>query len=1230
MAPKKVVAQPAKPKVEVPQSGLMVESCTLPLWDDAENDKEQWGDLSAGHVDPTQQFADPEMPNPPVQAFLTVPGLDWRRPGAVFSPFKPVVFRPVTAGNPYEYVPPASLAGGDAGQQAEDDDDDTPQPQSRSEMIALYRAMKVFRAVGSDDDHGSTRRGQNVAAANKRRDRALAPTPFFMRAFNSALMVINQAHDLLPAGSYAWELIHPQAQGTHIPLYNPNGKYAVKLHFAGAWRRIVIDDRLPTDAFGQCILTVTENKEIWPALLAKAMLKALGPQHESLLFTAPAFAVQTLLAGWAPQHVNPKREEALAFRLVRDGVERMRAHREHVAQIDATIAAATAPGGGAAPAAPPSLSSAPTTPSAGIGRPSGAVMVATCNDTTTANPPSGLVEEHATAAGLYCSQCFYVLDMKPFQNTNLVRLCSPSAAWKGNYGYDNATWTSEVEEALGFSAAKDRNPTDLLRKWNDFWMPWDSFVKFFTTLTALRDTMSKDCSAFRQLTYMSDPPPASAEPVVPAAKGKDKSVSASAAASVIIDTAPRTVTRWVCFNFDTPTNVQFCVTGLPLIRDKDRRPSQQPTPQPSDSNRDSTASAMLAKDAWMNGHAVTTVSVHSYNWRSSDPFAPVLQFRASDGLTNLKTLRVGAGQRAFRVTATDIYNGTITSIMAPSEFSMGDQKEICRDVLGVHTITDAGVFHDHAPNVPTIWFKRFLSAKQPSTTHFILSTLPKGTDLAQYRHVPAEAPAGKGAKPEKTAKPPAKGGKGGPDPAAEASVHELIDDGPHDRPITDFVRLHVIDLDTGAITRDTLGKVMNYPLNPNKAGYMVIARATTPEAYGKGYWRLLCTADKPVDAFEPRAFDEVLVRQGAYQQNDQDTLFRYTVTTGEAATTTVQLVLSDTGRNVPVKLAYYHNDKLIEQKEGNGGAVIEHATLVPSDKAAPNVYAVHCTVDKVFIAQWAGKRREQVVAAFRADTADQLRRLTRRRDEVAALLRSDPTAKIPPMDDAGSSDPSKALHVDSLGFTLSFHSSSTKVDVKEDATVNEAANAIKQQWSRKDDGSAPPPAAKGAKPAKGQPVDESATRFAKAKESRDKFLANRHGVFVPYVNAAGKTILSADQDDNGHRLAAPSPPQPLEIRERLHLGFTADGGSLHGGLDLSKVAEQRTPPRAVAKADAKAELERLQAEVLPAIREERRSAVAAMNEIAQAFMADLKPERPTTEPAPDDDKKKAVGKGGKK
>lgn len=1203
MAPKKAAATPAKAKVEIPSCGLTVESCTLPVWDDAENDKEQWGDLTAAHVDPASQYVDADTPSPPVAAFVGVAGLDWRRPGGVFSPFKPVVVRPVVSGNPYEYVPPTG-AGTEA--TATDDDDDSPQPQSRSEMVALYRALKPLRSGGADDEAAPGRRGQAASTTSKRRDRAVAPTPFFMRAFNSALMVLNQSQALVPAGSYAWELIHPQGPG-HLPTYNPAGKYAVKLYFAGQFRRVLIDDRLPTDGFGQCILTVTESKEIWPALLAKAMLKVLGPKHEGLLFTNPGFTVQTLLCGWAPQYMNPKQDEALTYRVIREGVTQMRAHQEQLAQMDASVvaAAAAAGGGAAAPTSPPSV---PSTPSGGA-RPKGAVLVATCNDTSTTAATSSVVEQHATAAGLHCGQAFAVMDMRPFQNTSLVRLCSPGAAWKGNYGYDSATWTGEVEESIGFVPARDRSQADLQRRWNDFWIPWDSFVKFFSSVATFKDAMAKDCAVFKQITHATDPPMPPAD-AAPPAKGK----AAAAAAPPPADNKPRVVTRWVCFNFDAPTNVHLAISGTPVRPD--------PAPKSGTATPEASVSAAPVDP---NADLVTAVAVSSYDWQRADPFTPVLALKTLNGLTNSKVLRVGAGQRAFRIVVRDIYNGMSVSVMAPSEFSMGDQKDICRDVLSVHTISDAGVYHEHTPKVPTIWFKRFVSVKNPCSAQLAISTLPKGSDLAQYKQVPVEAPTGKGGKADK-GKPAAKGKAAAAEPAAAENINDLIDDREHARPITDFVRLHVIDLDNGAATGDTVGKIMDFAFQPNKNGYIVIARATTPEDFGKGYWRLVCTSDKPLDAFEPRPFEEVQTHAGRYQQNDLDSLFRYTITAAEHATTTVQVALSDSGTQVPVTLSLFHNDTLVEKRESVGGATIEHATLVPSEKTAPSTYAIQCTVDKDFIRRWAEVRRVQVVQTYRAEAEAQAARLKQRQQELARLLAQDPTATIPSEAEA---DENGEVSVDSIGFTVSLHSSSAKIEVKEDASVNEATNAVKQSWSRKDDAPAAP--AKGGKGAgKGQTVDESAARFAKAKESRDKFLANRHGVFLPFVSSTtNKPVLTPADDPNGHRFAAPAPPLPYEAASRLHGGFTRDGENLHGGIDgaVAMEAASSAPP-VYAKPDIKAELERVQTELVPALREERKAAVAAAQATASAFFAELRPERPPTEPA-EEEKKKPAGKGKK-
>jgi hypothetical protein len=73
--------------------------------------------------------------------------------------------------------------------------------------------------------------------------------------------------------SYPWENIYPKAKdGT--PMYNPSGKYVVKLHWLGTWRKITIDDKIPVDSQGRALmLTSSLSNEIWPFLLCKALLK---------------------------------------------------------------------------------------------------------------------------------------------------------------------------------------------------------------------------------------------------------------------------------------------------------------------------------------------------------------------------------------------------------------------------------------------------------------------------------------------------------------------------------------------------------------------------------------------------------------------------------------------------------------------------------------------------------------------------------------------------------------------------------------------------------------------------------------------------------------------------------------------------------------------------------------------------------------------------------------------
>lgn len=54
------------------------------------------------------------------------------------------------------------------------------------------------------------------------------------------------------------------------------GKYVVRLYHCGKWRMIIVDDRLPVDVDDNILVPIIRKEnliELWPALLAKAILK---------------------------------------------------------------------------------------------------------------------------------------------------------------------------------------------------------------------------------------------------------------------------------------------------------------------------------------------------------------------------------------------------------------------------------------------------------------------------------------------------------------------------------------------------------------------------------------------------------------------------------------------------------------------------------------------------------------------------------------------------------------------------------------------------------------------------------------------------------------------------------------------------------------------------------------------------------------------------------------------
>ncbi|KAL5034688.1 hypothetical protein BDV3_004205 [Batrachochytrium dendrobatidis] len=107
-----------------------------------------------------------------------------------------------------------------------------------------------------------------------------------------------------------WDAIYPKSKDG-IPMYNPSGKYIVKLFWLGAWRKITVDDRIPIDASGKpLMISSPATTEIWPLLICKALVKAANTSFKECegMNEAGDFDVLHCLRGWIPEKlpIRPK------------------------------------------------------------------------------------------------------------------------------------------------------------------------------------------------------------------------------------------------------------------------------------------------------------------------------------------------------------------------------------------------------------------------------------------------------------------------------------------------------------------------------------------------------------------------------------------------------------------------------------------------------------------------------------------------------------------------------------------------------------------------------------------------------------------------------------------------------------------------------------------------------------------------------------------------------------
>ncbi|KXJ94611.1 PALB protein [Microdochium bolleyi] len=92
------------------------------------------------------------------------------------------------------------------------------------------------------------------------------------------------------------------------PRIAPNGKYVFRMFFNGCFRRVVIDDRLPSSSTDRTLYVVDRHnpKLLWPALMEKAYLKVRGGYD----FPGSNSATDLwVLTGWIPQQIFLQSDE---------------------------------------------------------------------------------------------------------------------------------------------------------------------------------------------------------------------------------------------------------------------------------------------------------------------------------------------------------------------------------------------------------------------------------------------------------------------------------------------------------------------------------------------------------------------------------------------------------------------------------------------------------------------------------------------------------------------------------------------------------------------------------------------------------------------------------------------------------------------------------------------------------------------------------------------------------
>ncbi|RDW70838.1 calpain-like protease PalBory [Aspergillus mulundensis] len=103
-------------------------------------------------------------------------------------------------------------------------------------------------------------------------------------------------------GDYLLPIVYPCQYESMKPGISPSGKYIFRFYFNGCFRKVIVDDRLPSSKTSRSLYMIDRNHDnfLWPALVEKAYLKLRGG------YEFPGSNSGTdlwVLTGWIPEQV---------------------------------------------------------------------------------------------------------------------------------------------------------------------------------------------------------------------------------------------------------------------------------------------------------------------------------------------------------------------------------------------------------------------------------------------------------------------------------------------------------------------------------------------------------------------------------------------------------------------------------------------------------------------------------------------------------------------------------------------------------------------------------------------------------------------------------------------------------------------------------------------------------------------------------------------------------------